>query len=417
MTTATAPAPKLTFIPDILEEHLEELAFLWGQRTNALRSSDYTMREIRLLEERIEAHADGLLVVGDRLVPFVEEALAGDDPNTLFAATFALLRLNTDASLQRVLRALESAAEPRLEGIRAALCHGPIDRLVHHLQSILVSAPAPSASTAAEALAFHGALNPTAARIHDFLTDHIPTARQTGWRIAAYLGLQLDARTYAAAMRDENPAVRAAALTTAAWNGEQAVLAIARQAAATPTPDHLDALRFLAILGGPDDLQRMASIGMADALGASRFDLVASYGHPALVDLLLVEMSRAEKDPEAGAAAGAAFARVTGKNVESDHRAKVPPGGGPPPDDFDAEFQEEVTLPDYPAAYRHWQEVKPRLGQAGRLAKGFDVAGGLTAETFAALDMQSRWEACLRGRFQGVWPGSPLDLERYPQAR
>ena len=35
---ATAAAPKLTFIPDILETHVEEAAFLWGRRANALRS-------------------------------------------------------------------------------------------------------------------------------------------------------------------------------------------------------------------------------------------------------------------------------------------------------------------------------------------------------------------------------------------
>jgi hypothetical protein len=27
--------PRLTYIPDILEEHFEELEFLWGQRTDS----------------------------------------------------------------------------------------------------------------------------------------------------------------------------------------------------------------------------------------------------------------------------------------------------------------------------------------------------------------------------------------------
>jgi hypothetical protein len=33
------------------------------------------------------------------------------------------------------------------------------------------------------------------------------------------------------------------------------------------------------------------------------------------------------------------------------------------------------------------------------------------------LDLESRWEACLRGRFDGTWKGSLVDLEVFPQAR
>ena len=412
----TAAAPKLTFIPDILEEHLEELAFLWGQRTSAIRSPDYTLREIGLLEERIAAHAQGLLVIGDRLIPFVEEKLGGDDANAVFAAAFALLHLSSDAALQRVLRAVESAVDARFDAIRTALCHGPIDRILPNLHAIFASGPAPAAATAAEALAFHSALKPPAPRVQEFLTDPDPAVKRSGWRLASYLQLRLDAKTYASGLRDDDPGVKSAALTAAAWNGEQAVISLGRQVATTPAPDHLEALRLLAILGGPDDIQRVAMVGMTEAMGPSRFELVASYGHPALVDLLLVEMSRAATDPEAAAAAGSAFERVTGRNVESGTRATVPPKNGKEPDAFDAEFQDEVVLPDYPTAYHHWQEAKPQLAHAGRLCRGIDVGAGLTAEAFATLDMQSRWEICLRGRFQGTWPGSPIDLERYPLA-
>ena len=61
----------LAFIPDIAEEHYEELQFLWTQRRNALRSSAYTMREMGMLEERIEAQTQGLLVLGDHLLELV----------------------------------------------------------------------------------------------------------------------------------------------------------------------------------------------------------------------------------------------------------------------------------------------------------------------------------------------------------
>jgi uncharacterized protein (TIGR02270 family) len=411
----TAVAPKLTFIPDILEEHFEELAFLWGQRTNALRSPRHTMRELGMLEERIEAHTHGLLAVGERLIPFVEAALAGEEQYPAFAATYALLRLHTDAAVQRVLDALATAKGKQLDGLRMALCHAPIDRIQSNLQAIFLSAPAPIAAAAAEALAFHSALSPTAERLHGFLRDEASGVRQSGWRLVSYLSVAVTPKAYAAAMRDDDAAVKNAAIAAAAWTGVQAILTLGRHSAAKPTVDDIEALRILAILGGPEDLERFGSIGMNRAMGPSRFDLVASYGHPALVDLLLVEMAGA--DPKAAALAGAAFARITGQNVESEKRAQVPPEDGKKPDEFEAEFQEEVTLPSYEAAYNHWQTVKLQLMQCGRLCKGLDVARGLTAESFASLDMESRWEICLRGRFQGAWPGSPVHLEVFPQAR
>jgi hypothetical protein len=81
------------------------------------------------------------------------------------------------------------------------------------------------------------------------------------------------------------------------------------------------------------------------------------------------------------------------------------------------EFLDEATLPSPPLAERHWNQVKARLARASRMCHGADVGGPLDPVEFAALDMESRWEASLRARFSGVWSGSPLRLERFPQPR
>src|SRR5687767_4431381 len=121
----TTESPTLAYIPDIVEEHFEELQFLWGQRRNALRSATARQRDLRSLEERIEGHATGMLVIGDRLIEFAEPALAADGEMPAFAVTFALLRLGTPAALQQVVQAFETANGQRLEGLRDALAHGP----------------------------------------------------------------------------------------------------------------------------------------------------------------------------------------------------------------------------------------------------------------------------------------------------
>src|SRR5207247_4351223 len=136
-------------------------------------------------------------------------------------------------------------------------------------------------------------------------------------------------------------------------------------------------------------------------------------GHPTLRTSVLAAL--VDPDPASAAAAGAAFTKMTGQNIDSEKNAKLPPENGSVPDEFEAEFQEEVTLPDPEVAHRHWKLVKPVFQQACRLRRGFDVGVALTPEVFGALDMESRWEILLRARFQGKWSGSPLRLERFPQ--
>ena len=104
----------LAFIPDIAQEHSEELQFLWTQRRHALRSAAYTMREMSRLEERIEAHVQGLLVLGEHLPAFVAPDLASSDEMAAFAAAYVLLRLGTEDALARVRDTLLVAEGPRL---------------------------------------------------------------------------------------------------------------------------------------------------------------------------------------------------------------------------------------------------------------------------------------------------------------
>ena len=57
-------APKLRYLPDILEEHVEELAFLWGQRRTAIRSPIYTRRALLQLEDVHSYYGDSHILHG-----------------------------------------------------------------------------------------------------------------------------------------------------------------------------------------------------------------------------------------------------------------------------------------------------------------------------------------------------------------
>src|SRR4030095_1130335 len=47
-----------SIIPDVVEQHAEEAAFLWNLRDAATEEPHYALRHLAALEERIEAHID-----------------------------------------------------------------------------------------------------------------------------------------------------------------------------------------------------------------------------------------------------------------------------------------------------------------------------------------------------------------------
>lgn len=51
-------------IADIVSQHVEEAAFLWLLRSSAIRQPHYALKDLAKLDERVEAHLDGLRVAG-----------------------------------------------------------------------------------------------------------------------------------------------------------------------------------------------------------------------------------------------------------------------------------------------------------------------------------------------------------------
>lgn len=170
---------------DILEEHFEELEFLWTQRRDALHSADFTPRDLAELDQRIEAHVAGLLVGGEATVAVARELLTADDPMMVFAAAYTLLRFHTEEAAQPLLAALSPAEPPQREGLREALCHGPIGMVEGPLRRALDDGPPAVAAVAAEALAFHRRLDRAPARLKALREDPDPAVRRAAWRVAA----------------------------------------------------------------------------------------------------------------------------------------------------------------------------------------------------------------------------------------
>lgn len=178
-------------LEDLLSVHLDELEFLWQQRREAICSGEYVLEELQELEERIEAHVDGLVLGGENSLPLLEEALQSDEHNITFSAGYVLLRMTVEyadpAYAEKVVEALPEAAEEQLSGISEALCFGPIDLIEETLQDLLASEQTIIAVTAARVLACHKKLGLTDKRLYQLVHDTNPVVRQAAWEVIAII--------------------------------------------------------------------------------------------------------------------------------------------------------------------------------------------------------------------------------------
>lgn len=397
---------------EILEEHFEELQILWNLRQSAIRSPEYALAALQRLDERIEAHADGLVVGGERIIPLVEEGLVGDDWLPVFASAYTLLRLGGPTAPGRAIDAFLRAEGKQLEGFRQALCHGPIDSIIPQLRQAVNDSSGLIAAVSAEALTFHY-LDFKDGTLKEFLTSDEAEVRKSGWRVAAMINSHLAPELYERALHDEDPNVRREAMNAAGWNRERWLLDYCRELANEPLPKNWDGLMILAVLGKPSDLESVLRIGRNASLGPRRFQILGAFGHPGVVEDFLKEIEGS--DPLTAVAAGEAFTKITGFDITSNDKVEILPDDGSEPDEFERGFLDEAILPDPKLARNHWKTVKAKLSQGSRWCRGVDLSRGATNEALAKVDMESRWEACLRGRFDGAGRASPIDLEAFPQ--
>ncbi len=401
-----------TVIPDLLVEHFEELEFLWSQRANALQSTEATLRDLLRLEERIAAHLEGLMVGGEATISVVREGLTAGQSAVAFASAFTLLHLNTEPAAKLVADALPLAEGPAVDGIGDALCHAPLHLVRTALRTTVAEGRPLNALIAAAALASQGQPIVEPARLVNWAGHELPAVRVVAWRVITLAGIACKPEVFDRGFQDAEPAVRSAALECAAWARHPDLLRILRSRLAEPAV-HWDAVLLFAALAGPEDAPRLAALGGRTDLGARRFELLATLGHPSVFDWLLSAVE--SPDPRTAVAAGAAFTRLTGRDAESDRRVALPSEDGSEPDAFEREFPDEAKLPDPALVRKFWQELSGVIPGGTRWCRGVDLGEGRDPRQWDLLDLRARSEAARRARFRGFWNGVPASVEVFPR--
>ena len=395
------------YIPDLVQVHIDDIAFVWGQRREALGSRRHSLREYAELNERLEAHLQGVLVAPPAaLGPLLQPQLAGPDRDEAFAAAYALLRLADTASSHAVVVEFSRAQGASLAGLRDALSLAPHALFAAEMRSALDQAKPTTAVAAAVVLANHQLLDAASPRLSRLLEDEDVGVAQLAWRVATVVDANPKAtpppRPYKAALGHANAGMRLAAWAAAAWAGQANAMPLLRQMAAT---GDVAALHWLAVLGQETDalLIQKAALAMDDR--NQRCELLSRFGHPSALNALLRWMG--EDDIVLAVAAREAFTRITGHDIRGERRQLSVPDDA---DDFAREMAPDVWLPDVDKA-RALVERQAQVWAGGaRWCQGRCLDGVVARELLLQLDLEARWDAAARAALAGRLISAPQPI-------
>ena len=400
-------APPLDHIPELLEIHHEELAFLWAQRRAAQDSPLRSLRELGELNERIEAHAQGFLAVAaDVARAALEPRLDTDERDEAFAAAYPLLRLGVPEATRVVLAVCTRVRGPKLDGLRDALSLAPPHLYAADMRDRLAHAEPSLAAHAAVVLANLRLLDPGSPRLAELLEhDDVALARLAWLAVAAadFLAPRPGPkRPYRHALGHGDPGLRSAGWAAVAWTGQVRALPLLRQFA-----DAGDAvsLRWLAVLGAPSDAALVLRHAAAGGEHASRCRLVDRLGHPDGLQLLMQWMEG--DDPRLASEAGVSFTAITGESVRG---VRAAPPVGDDADAFTRAMVPDIWMPDLARAQAALQRHGPRWAQGTRWRCGLRLDVELGRGHAHRLDLEAWWDASARAALAGGRLSAPAPI-------
>jgi uncharacterized protein (TIGR02270 family) len=125
-------------IPVIIEQHAEEAAFLWILRSHAVHAPHYRLKDIAKLDNRVEAHLDGLRISGHEGWKLCEQALEIGESGEVFAAGLLALESKDRQKFDKLMVVAENSEEA-VKGLISAFGWVEPSRLTGIVKYLLAS--------------------------------------------------------------------------------------------------------------------------------------------------------------------------------------------------------------------------------------------------------------------------------------
>jgi hypothetical protein len=232
-------------IPDIVQEHVEELAFLSLQRRKLLFAEDVTPRGLSRHDARIVAHWAALEIQPVDAVRIAKERMPdAASAWDVMACIRTWVQLG-EPTPDEIFEACEAADDEASAGWREAFRRMPRDVVVKRLPPVDAASSSPRAEgILADAFAWHGLLSPR---------QIAAASRSPHAGVRRAVARHADSMEVLAPLQsDGDPDVRCAAFWSAALLDFGRALDEARRLAAREAPDPFAAL-LISVFGTPDE--------------------------------------------------------------------------------------------------------------------------------------------------------------------
>jgi len=394
-------------IPLIVTQHAEETTFLWSQRDGAVRRPHFTLRSLAGLDERLEAHLDGLRIAGEDGWKICKEAVPLEDAGAIFALGSLALESGKEERLAEVFAA--AAADPSFaRGLDSAVAWLPPATATARIRTLLSSSePARRrVGIAASALLRQDPGRP----LIDAAGDADPLLSARALRALGELG-KADPGLYQKNFDAKDPEVRFWACWSAALvSGDPNAVSRLKEVAAKAGPRRAEAADLYVRRLSPAEASAWREKVAADPKSLRlALSLAGAIGDPAAVPWLLELM----KQPPLARGAGEAFTFITGVDLEDEKlEAKKPEGveSGPTdePEDEDVAMDpdDDLPWPDPAKVAGRWNALKGSLGAGKRCLLGREITAERAREVLKMGKQRQRAAAALELALRS--PGQPL---------
>ncbi|MGH8498653.1 MAG: TIGR02270 family protein, partial [Methylococcales bacterium] len=370
MITKTNPV-----IPHIIDQHAEEAAFLWLLRDRAVSAPHYNLKDLAKLDNRVEAHIDGLRIAGDHGWEATQNNLTAKEPGEVFVAGVLALEDTKIERLNVLYQTVEQAPET-VRGFISAFGWVEPQNLCGKVNGLLVSAKPLWRRVGIAACAIHR--TDPGIFLDQCLNDDNPQLRARAARAAGELG-RTDLKPV---LLDQVNQQNSGAGFWSAWSAVRL----------GDRGKGLDALRNRIIAGNDFSVQALQMacrvldlatvkellkvlVANENRIGEAIVGAAAS-GDPVYMPWLIKQM----ESPKLARVAGEAFSFISGvdiayEDLEGELRSQetAGPTEDPADEDVDMDPAEDLPVPDPILMERWWTQQQHNFQPHVRYLSGRPV--------------------------------------------
>jgi uncharacterized protein (TIGR02270 family) len=403
-------------IESVVLQHVEETAFLWVSRDRAVHAPDFSLEDLAKLDNRVDAHIDGLRIAGEPGWEICNEALSTSESGEVFTAAVLAFESGDKVRIQSVLDVADEKPET-CTGLVSAIGWLSWPQAEVHVGKLLTHESPLLRCVGLAACAAHRQ-DPGRALI-DTLRDAHPIVRARALQSVGELGRKDLLPFIQESLSAEDDFCRYSAAWSAALLGDVSSAAVLKAFIGSDFPWPEDALKVA--------MRRMLSASalewqaeLAKEPGTMRLAIIGAgaIGDPVLIPWLIEQMTV----PELARVAGEAFTMITGADIAfADMEGKRPEGfeSGPTenPEDEDVEMDsdEDLPWPEPELITGWWEKNKAGFKTGTRHLLGLPITEENLQQVLRTGRQRQRYAAALE--LAMMKPGQPLFEVRAPGFR